>query len=351
MREASGLDGAYDLAMGTSPDPERKLAAPAGVARRVEELYAAHVRLVRSVCRSLLRDREEAEDAVQQTFLSAQRALANGSSPREPAAWLAVIARNECLARVRERMREPLPIDAESTAVGVDVHSLAVSRFEVSTLREALADLPRAQREAVLLRELRGLSYDEVARTLAVTTGAVESLIFRARRTLQRRLSEALPALSPVALLSRLLGGSDVAAPVAKVAAIGVGAAILAGGAVYGPHTFGSGHATAKAKAEHVAPPRRVRAAPYFGASPPALVRSAPPPKHVETQRTERETRDAKDVSSSDAVEISAPEKEPTETESESAPASTTPSTPAKPARDDSGTSHDSGSDDPPGDN
>ncbi len=108
---------------------------------------------------------------MQQTFLSAQRALVNGSSPREPAAWLATIARNECLARVRERMREPLPVDAEPTDFGADAYSAAVSRYEVATLREALADLPRAQREAILLRELRGLSYDEVARALSVTTG------------------------------------------------------------------------------------------------------------------------------------------------------------------------------------
>ena len=239
---------AYDPGMGIVPEAELQFAAPEAHARRVEELYTAHARLIRSVCRSMLRDRNEADDAVQQTFLSAQRALANGSSPHEPAAWLATIARNECLARVRERMREPLPVEAEPTEFGADAYSAAVSRYEVATLREALADLPRAQREAILLRELRGLSYDEVARALSVTTGAVESLIFRARRTLQVRLGEVLPAFSPVAFLGRLLGsgGGDVAAPVVKVAAIGVGAARLAGGAAFGPRALGGGHHAAK---------------------------------------------------------------------------------------------------------
>src|SRR5205807_4969560 len=115
-REASGLEQVYDSRMVVAPDPARPLAPPKDVARRVEEMYTAHSRLVRSVCRSLLRDRNEAEDAAQETFLSAQRALTNGSSPREPAAWLAASARNECLARMRDRMREPLPLDAQRTA-------------------------------------------------------------------------------------------------------------------------------------------------------------------------------------------------------------------------------------------
>jgi RNA polymerase sigma-70 factor (ECF subfamily) len=131
-------------------------------AARVEELYTSHVALVHSVCRSLLRDRIEAEDAVQQTFLSAQRALLNGSSPRDAAAWLATIARHESLARVRARMRDPLPMDTEAEAGGPDAHAVAVTRQEVGELRDALAELPAQQRNAILMRELRGLSYEEV---------------------------------------------------------------------------------------------------------------------------------------------------------------------------------------------
>ena len=290
-------------------------------ARRVEELYAAHARLVRSVCRSLLRDRNEADDAVQQTFLSAQRALVNGSSPREPAAWLATIARNECLARVRERMREPLPVDAEPTELGPDVHSAAVTSFEVATLREALADLPRMQREAILLRELRGLSYDEVARALSVTTAAVESLIFRARRTLQLKLGEALPALSPVALFGRLLGsgGSEAAPVVAKVAAVSVGAALLAGGAAFGPRAFGIGHAATKTK-HRVASPAHVRAVPSpVVSAPTAAIWSPPVRKPADARQSEHESTVSENVSSSDVAEVSIPERE-TETESTTAP-------------------------------
>jgi RNA polymerase sigma-70 factor (ECF subfamily) len=315
----------------------------------VEELYTAHARLVRSICRSLLRDRNEAEDAVQQTFLSAQRALANGSSPREPAAWLAVIARNECLARVRERMREPLPVDEEPTEHGADAYSAAVGRYEVATLRAALADLPRAQREAIILRELRGLSYDEVARALSVTTGAVESLIFRARRTLQVRLSEALTALSPVSLLGRLFGGGgELTGPAAaKVVAIGAGAAILAGGAVVGPHAFGLGHAVTKV--QRTPPPARVQAAPPRA---PATIWSPPASASAGTRATEHTASEAGDNTSSDVREtvVSEPvETKSTETEQETKTVpSTVPSTPARSPSSDGGSGTGT-SDDPAG--
>jgi RNA polymerase sigma-70 factor (ECF subfamily) len=266
---------------------------------------------------------------VQQTFLAAQRALANGSVPREPAAWLATIARNECLARVRERMREPLPFEAEPTEFGADTHSAAVSRYEVASLREALADLPRAQREAILLRELRGLSYDEVARALSVTTAAVESLIFRARRTLQVRLSEALSALSPVALLARLFrGGAEAAGPaVAKVAAIGVGATILAGGAAVGPSGLGLGHSATKAPAVHVGP----ESSDSSGSPAHVWLRSSS--EAADTKQAERESTVTESGSSTDVVERSTPE-----TETESSAPSTESSTPAAEPSTDSST-------------
>jgi RNA polymerase sigma factor (sigma-70 family) len=224
------------------------------VAACVEELYRSHAALVRSLCRGLLRDAAEAEDAVQQTFLSAHRALANGSTPREPAAWLATIARNECVARVRANMRMPLPVDLETSDVAADTHDVAVRRQGMAELRDALAGLPAQQRDAILLREFRGLSYEEVAGTLSVTTSAVESLLFRARRTLQVRLREALAALSPGELLGRLMGPGGLVAPAAaKIVALGLGTAIVTGGAVLGPNVIGLGHAPATPRA-HAAP-------------------------------------------------------------------------------------------------
>jgi RNA polymerase sigma-70 factor (ECF subfamily) len=221
----------------------------AGAAAHVERLYASYSALVRSVCRSLLRDHEEAEDAVQQTFLAAQRALMKGSAPRDAAAWLATIARHESFARVRTRMREPLPAEPEPEPSGPDAHAIAVNRHDARALRAALAELPAQQREALLLREVRGFSYEEVASTLSVTTPAVESLLFRARRNLQVRLRDALAAYSPLGLARELaarLAGGFAAPAAAKALAVGVGAAVVAGGAIVGPHMINLGHVPPK---------------------------------------------------------------------------------------------------------
>jgi hypothetical protein len=122
-------------------------------------------------------------------------------------------------------------------------------------LRDALAGLPPQQREAILLRELRGFSYEEVANSLAVTTSAVESLLFRARRNLQAKLREAVAAFSPGGLLGRILGGGLGAPVAAKVVAVGT--ALVTGGAVLQTNVIGlgAGHVP-RARPAAVAPVR-----------------------------------------------------------------------------------------------
>src|SRR3954462_10355057 len=111
-----------------------------------ERLYARHHRMVLGLCRGLLRDPTEAEDAAQQTFLSAHRALLNGADPREPAAWLATIARNECWTRIRGRMREPLPSsELETGSERHDPLAEAIRRADLAALWRAIEELPRPQ--------------------------------------------------------------------------------------------------------------------------------------------------------------------------------------------------------------
>lgn len=195
------------------------------------------------LCRALLRDRADAEDAAQQTFLSAHRALLNGTEPREPAAWLATIARNECRRRIRARMREPLRSDRlELASTEHDPVVEALRRADIAALWAALVALPQQQRAALLLREFGGLSYDELEAALAVSSSAVESLLFRARRRLRKQLRSAYTALTGASwldALARLLAGwtapAWTAPAAAKVAALGVGAAAVTGGAVVAP--------------------------------------------------------------------------------------------------------------------
>src|SRR5258705_3396998 len=113
-RAVQAARAAAEEATASSPHDTSTRGRPehGAAAARTEELYRDHGRLVGGLCRALLRDSVEGEDAAQQVFLAAHRALLNGTSPREPAAWLAAIARNECWGRIRTRMRQPLPTAA-----------------------------------------------------------------------------------------------------------------------------------------------------------------------------------------------------------------------------------------------
>jgi len=209
---------------------ERTIEPQGRAADALADLYREHARLVAGICRGMLRDPEEAADAAQQSFLAAHRSLLAGTTPREPAAWLATIARNECRMRIRKRMGTPLtvPLDPELDGRGDTTHQAAVERASVAELRVALAELPERQREALLLREVQGLSYDEVARTMEVSPPSVEALLWRARRAVTERV-RILPGIGvewAKELLTRLGGTADVLSG-AALAAKG-GAAILA---------------------------------------------------------------------------------------------------------------------------
>ena len=71
-------------------------------------LFDEHAPMVLAICRYLLRDPQAAEDAAQETFLSAHRSLLRGTEPRDPTAWLATIARNECRRAWRRPRAVPL---------------------------------------------------------------------------------------------------------------------------------------------------------------------------------------------------------------------------------------------------
>jgi len=188
----------------------------------LHELYERHAGLAAGICRLLLRDAGEAEDATQQTFLSAYRALLAGTVPREPAAWIAAIARNECRARIRMRMRTPLA-PAAPQREQPDALTEAIERLDLRAVWVALGELPRRQRDAFLLREFGGLSYAELAAALGVSSSSVESLLVRARARLRAALASARVAFPT---LARLLPWPLAA----KVAATTVGAGLVVGG-------------------------------------------------------------------------------------------------------------------------
>lgn len=142
----------------------------------------------------------EAEDLVQDTFLQAQRAWTTFSPGTNCRAWLFTICRNRFLrTRSREARRMELPntdsaIEAlASTAVFSAVESSDPERaffdsFVDEEVLRALAALDAPFREAVVLSDLEGLAYPEVAEVLQVPVGTVKSRLFRGRRLLQQQL-------------------------------------------------------------------------------------------------------------------------------------------------------------------
>jgi RNA polymerase sigma factor (sigma-70 family) len=129
---------------------------------------------------------EDAEDAVQATFLSAHRVLAEGERVREPRAWLFRILRNECLTRIAMTKRRGVHEElGEWHADGrSSVAEQMESRDEFDVAVALLATLPEQQREALVLREWLGMSAIETADVLDVTPQGVDALVYRARKSL-----------------------------------------------------------------------------------------------------------------------------------------------------------------------
>jgi RNA polymerase sigma-70 factor (ECF subfamily) len=152
----------------------------------VQFLFRAHQRRVYSYCYRRLGSREEAEDAVQATFLNAWQSLRRGVRPEAPLPWLYGIAHNVCLTRNRSMRRRGRVELADVSAP--EPASPESRRDELHGVDDALRALPNDQRRAFLLREWRGFSYAEIASAMGLSNSAVESLIFRARRGLAASL-------------------------------------------------------------------------------------------------------------------------------------------------------------------
>ena len=165
---------------------------------------------------------ERAEDVVQQTFVKAYEAMHRDASELNLRPWLYRIAHNGALNALRDRSLGHAELDERID--GVERPEQAYERtVGLRDLVVAVQALPERQRSAILLRELEGRSYDEIAAALGVTDGAVRQLLNRARNTLRG----AAAAVTPVPLLTRIAAGDSaepVAARAAELAGVGGGA-------------------------------------------------------------------------------------------------------------------------------
>jgi RNA polymerase sigma factor (sigma-70 family) len=181
-------------------------------------LYERYSSKILGYCRRRLPSREEAEDAVQHTFLNAYRSLRTGVVPHAEAAWLYKIAENVCHERRRSAWRRSrIEIVSDDGELREAVAAPVSEHDELAGLADALAELTPNQRRAILLREWQGLSYREIATELETTEAAIETLLFRARRSLARKLDRTR---------GRVLGGLNLGSLVAYGKSLLGGAAL-----------------------------------------------------------------------------------------------------------------------------
>ncbi len=172
----------------------------------VAALYRAHRRRILAYCLSQLRDRQEADDAVQSTFVYALALVRRGDVPRSELPWLYTIAHNVCRTRRRAlKRRGNVESAADLDALHERVGRTDPPGEDALGLISALSTLPPTQRTAFLMREWRGFSYTEVALALGLSESAVEALLFRARRSLAKTLQRATGVAASFATLPVLL--------------------------------------------------------------------------------------------------------------------------------------------------
>ena len=174
-------------------------AAKSGSAEAFAVLFQRYRPEIARYAGRTLRDDGRAEDVVQEIFISALRGIGTLDRPAGFKPWLYRIAHNACIDHMRRRWKgEEVPFDSDGIPPSEEIrlfrqpssHAALTQKENFDNLRQALGDLPGTQAEILVLRELEGLSYDEIATRTGTSRSAVESLLFRARRALRTEYGE-----------------------------------------------------------------------------------------------------------------------------------------------------------------
>jgi len=157
-----------------------------------ERLYRAHGGRMKSIAWNMLRNREDAEDAVQETFLKVHRGVQSYTGQASFTTWVYRILVNTCTDYQRSRKRE-----TEEPSEKLTAHTPSPTLR--LALERALGELNERQRDVFLLAEVEGLTHAEIAGILGVAVGTSKGLLFEARRALRDLLD---PNRGPVRRLA-----------------------------------------------------------------------------------------------------------------------------------------------------
>ena len=180
---------------------------------------AAYEKNVFNVALQMVGNREDAQDMAQEAFLKAYNSLSSFRGDSKFSSWLYRIVSNVCLDFKRRQGRRPsssLTVeDDDGENVQLDIadesqspETLLERKLTREAVRRGLAELPDEQRQILLLREIQGLSYEEIGEAMGLEAGTVKSRIFRARKKLCAYLLK--DGNIPDSISSRNPRGSDV---------------------------------------------------------------------------------------------------------------------------------------------
>jgi RNA polymerase sigma-70 factor (ECF subfamily) len=172
------------------------MAHPSAATASFEREALPHLDVLYRVALRLAGDPSAAEDLVQDTMLRAFRGWSGYRPGTNARAWLLTILRNTFINEYRRRRREPVAMDIEAAephaiyrdVADADPEGEFFARIVDTRILEAVDRLPTPFREVVVLSDMEGLGYAEIAESLGIPVGTVKSRLFRGRRQLQREL-------------------------------------------------------------------------------------------------------------------------------------------------------------------
>src|SRR5687768_17261745 len=151
-------------------------------------IYSRYAQAIHGYCRSMLRDEEDARDALQNSMLKALTAMRRSGRTGPLRPWLFRIAHNESVDLLRRRSKSAFPLDDHPMlASSADVHQTAAAREHLGEVLTDLDLLTRHQRGALVMRELGGMPYDEIGDALDTSPLAARQAVWAARRALTMR--------------------------------------------------------------------------------------------------------------------------------------------------------------------